>query len=365
MHIGARTLPLLTALALSGPAGIGSCRVQKRENQTDRIDRTPHKIRYSVIDLGTLGGQLSFGYGLNAQGDVVGWAYTAKLSIHAFLWRGGKMRDLGVPQGFPISEARCISASGAVSGYCAEADRNNLQIFLWKEGRLNLLGKGDGFGINDTGDLVGQSGDHAFLYRQGKLLDLGTLGGDQSAARAINRAGHIAGRSYTAERDRHTLYHAFFYDGRKMSDLGDLGGKFSEAYGLNDQDEVVGCSFLGGRGLRAFLWSRDRGMKDLGTLGGSRSIAYGINNRTQIVGFSYLVEKDGRAVLWEHGKLYDLNDLVPPDDERKLVEARAINDRGQIVATGKLNDQPRAFLLTPLAGTARPAGKQNKRPAKK
>ena len=32
-------------------------------------------------------------------------------------------------------------------------------------------------GVNDRGDVVGQSGSHAVLWRNGSIVDLGTLGG--------------------------------------------------------------------------------------------------------------------------------------------------------------------------------------------
>ena len=50
--------------------------------------------RYSVTDLGTLGGATSKGYGVNASGQVTGEAATAEGEFHAFLYANGVMRDL-------------------------------------------------------------------------------------------------------------------------------------------------------------------------------------------------------------------------------------------------------------------------------
>ena len=39
----------------------------------------------------------------------------------------------------------------------------------------------------------------AWLYRNGSVTDLGTLGGSASGTNAINNSGQIVGWSYTAE----------------------------------------------------------------------------------------------------------------------------------------------------------------------
>jgi probable HAF family extracellular repeat protein len=55
--------------------------------------------------------------------------------------------------------------------------------------------------INDKGQIVGLSTvgteDHASLWQDGKMTDLGLIGGNQSEALAINRSGEIAGWSNT------------------------------------------------------------------------------------------------------------------------------------------------------------------------
>src|SRR5260370_37237444 len=51
--------------------------------------------RYSVQDLGTLGGAFSLAGGLNDKGEGEGFAGLSVTSVHAFLWRNGIMTDLG------------------------------------------------------------------------------------------------------------------------------------------------------------------------------------------------------------------------------------------------------------------------------
>ena len=57
--------------------------------------------------------------------------------------------------------------------------------------------------------------------QQYSLNDLGTLGGSYSAGYGINEAGVIAGTSYTA---KDALLRPFVYSNGRMTDLGTLGG---------------------------------------------------------------------------------------------------------------------------------------------
>ena len=58
-----------------------------------------HAFLYSgstMTDLGTLGGTNSVAYGINASGQVVGYAHTTgNAAAHAFLYSGSTMTDLG------------------------------------------------------------------------------------------------------------------------------------------------------------------------------------------------------------------------------------------------------------------------------
>ena len=73
-----------------------------------------------------------------------------------------------------------------------------------------------------------------------------------------------------------------------MVDLGTLGGINSDAHAVNDRGQVVGESYAaGGACLHAFSWTRAGGMVDLGTLpGGGRSHVDAVNDRGQVVGDS-------------------------------------------------------------------------------
>src|SRR5690349_12610164 len=71
---------------------------------------------YTITDLGTLGGNDSFAYGVNASGQVAGSSFKNGSFDHAFLYSGGTMHDLGVLPGTNTSSAASINAGGQVVG---------------------------------------------------------------------------------------------------------------------------------------------------------------------------------------------------------------------------------------------------------
>jgi probable HAF family extracellular repeat protein len=110
-----------------------------------------------------------------------------------------------------------------------------------------------------------------FLWENGKMIDLGTLGGVEGQMYDLNNRGQAVGWSDLAG---DLTAHPFLWDGGTMKDLGTLGGTLGQAWWLNDSGEVVGwATTQGDQALDAFLW-RDGVMTDLKTLeGDSASVA--------------------------------------------------------------------------------------------
>jgi len=343
----------------------------------------PHFARYTVRDLGTLGGTFSFAGGINDRGDVEGFSTLPGDTVnHAFLWRDGMMRDLGTLGGPNSWASYRPSNAGQVAGwtesstpdptdFCGVGDPLACPAFVWQKGvmtPLQLLGgtSGEANGLNNRGQIAGaaETSDsdptcefphrqvRPVIWKDGKIQTvLQYLPGDVRAdANAINDRGEVAGWTGTCEAHGH----AVLWRHGVVTDLGSFGGVGSTvATDINNRTQVVGWSDLPGDDVsHAFLWENGT-MNDLGTLPGDFiSFGDGINGKGQIVGDSCVGQDfaDCRPFLLEDGVKVDLNALIPSDSPLYLIDATGvINSRGQIaglaiqVRTGEIH----AFLATP------------------
>jgi probable HAF family extracellular repeat protein len=199
-------------------------------------------------------------------------------------------------------------------------------------------------GINNQSQVVGYwntpTGAHAFLYQAGAVTDLGLLGivSTNSYALSINNQGQVVGFCETTNGSR-----AFLYRDGSITNLGAWEGWDSFAYGISGDGHIIGYVDTP-TGARASLYYNGN-VVGLGTLGGTNSMAFGVNDALQVVGASLTASNaTTHAFLWQKGSMLDLNQFLPFNSSWELVEARGINESGQIVGWGQINDQERAFL---------------------
>jgi probable HAF family extracellular repeat protein len=201
--------------------------------------------------------------------------------------------------------------------------------------------------INDLNEVVGYSqlpgntgAQHPFLYSHGKLIDLDPNAvSPVGAARGINHYGQVVG-----ETDflgvTHPVTHAFLYQRGKIIDLGTLAGSTggSLAFGINDSGDVVGTSIANGNFV-PFIY-RNGIMSELGTNFTGEALA--INNLGQIVGVG--MTQSG-AFLYQNGSFIDLGTLGGTDPPFAATDALAINNRGQIVGFSHLPNHGHAHAF--------------------
>jgi probable HAF family extracellular repeat protein len=279
--------------------------------------------------------------GMNNAGQIAGFAGTGAGGIHAVLYSGGALHDLGGLGGLSgtNSYAQAINDAGAMTGSFLSASGEQ-HAFLYQDGAVLDLGAGTaGYGINAHGDVVGSlqtaSGATGFIYTAGKLTALGNLGsGTEGLAVAINDHGTVAGDSTTTPDPSSSARHPFLYQGGALHDLGALGARpINGVVAINNAGQVAGYSGEADAYTHAFLYEGGV-MRDLGGLGDGPLEIHDLNVHGTLVGTAFN-EDEGLIPFMNLGdRLVDLNTLLDPALGWHLTSAYANNDLGQIVGYG-------------------------------
>jgi probable HAF family extracellular repeat protein len=301
---------------------------------------------HGLQDLGTvLHDTYSQAYGINDAGQVVGtselYTFKKELSVltaeHAFLWTSSTgMKNIG-----DGDVATGINSAGEVSGTLNNISGTSAVAGIWND----------------------------------KWTSLGTLGATESFGRGVNNYGQAVGTSYsnTSRVDQALLWTPATAGGTTgtLQDLGTFGGANSGAAAINGQGYVTGGAELpgGSSPVHAFVWRPASPNGTSGTLtdldpgGTGNSSGASINSGGLVAGTSDDNSGKNFAVLWQPGvhgyTMSDLNSLIPAGTGWDLQYATALNDSGQIVvkATSASLSGWYDLLLTPStpAAAAQPA----------
>jgi probable HAF family extracellular repeat protein len=276
---------------------------------------------YQVTNLASLGGTTSAGSSINNRGWVAGSSNLAgDQAQHAALWTGGSVIDLGTLGGpnsgvlWPVKNDRGIISGisqtsqpdplgerWSCSAFFPTATATGHQClgFVWQDGAMRplpTLGGTNGFatGANNRGEIVGWAENtvhdstcvppqvlqfRAVVWgpRPGQIRELPPLPGDTvSAATALNNRGQVIGISGICDRavGRFSAIHAVLWEDGNPTDLGTLGGvAWNTPMSINQRGDVVGFANAsaaagGSFAVHAFLRTRKGGIHDLGTLPG-------------------------------------------------------------------------------------------------
>jgi probable HAF family extracellular repeat protein len=335
---GLRALATVLALIAGGPALAGTTYTATKLLAPDGSTLWASAINDSGEFVGSV----------TEVGSVVPVAFAARLDGFFHTYTDPKQH---------IAGANAIDNNGDIAGNLLGSNARGMQadrsVFRASSGQVVDMFQGHWkdssapTGINSSAVVVGSyvryprvgqlPTSYGYMWKDGQVTFLGSLGGVQTTAYAINDANVIVGRS-TLTTDSRPVHHAFAWSDGVMSDLGGLNSAHdSDAWRINGGGWVVGSSEIDAhRHKHATLW-RDGEIIDLGTLDtGGISEAFGVNDAGVIVGYSQ--NANGtliRAFLWQDGVLQDLNTLVtnlPPGTA--LGNATFVNNAGQILAGG-------------------------------
>jgi probable HAF family extracellular repeat protein len=341
-------------------------------------------LRYKVIDLGTLpGGNFSQPFVILNNGVVSGSSNLSDNSQHAVLWYGKRMKDLGTLGG-QNSIAFGVNAWGQVVGeaetstsdpngedFCGFGTHLICLPTMWESGKPNALPTlGGNNGVvsrnNNWGVAAGWAetsvDDPAcpppqklqfkpVAWEFGQPIELPVTNGDSDGiALGINDYGEVVGSSGICSTFNQNLLfslqgvHALLWEDGKTVDLGNLGGTTGQgggniAFAVNNRGQAVGSSDLpGDTTSHAFLWTKATKMQDLGTLTGDiASAAISINDGGVVAGLSISASGNTRAVVWRDRIPTDLNKLVQANPPLYLLTGCSINSRGEITGLGATN----------------------------
>lgn len=246
--------------------------------------------------------------------------------------------DLGIGGGAAINAAGAVAGSHSTTGL-------DFTPALYAQGKVTDLGSlggnsGVASGIADDGTIVGQSMTalsvfHAFRSVGGVMKDLGTLASSKSsmsAAVGINRKGHVCGSSYTDG----GVWHFFLVKGWAMKDIGaPAGSEGAYASACNNKDDIVGSAFAPVTGNPHAVLYHDHQFTDLGDFaaGAGYSNALGVNDHDEVVGMASAGTNGSSAPLtafyWKAGKMRNLG--VLPGSAGIFSAAYAIANDGTVV----------------------------------
>jgi probable HAF family extracellular repeat protein len=227
----------------------------------------------AITDLSAIPGFTAYAaYGINDDEDVVGATYAIPGYDYgcAYLYSGGSMTLIGNLPNYEFrSQANSVNNNRQVVGTSLSTN-NTWHAFLYENGNMKDLGALPGctfssaYDINSYGQIVGDSGNvdsstwsHGFIYDNGEMIDLGMIPGFtwETVPHSINDLGQVVGYCV---RPSDNVFHAFLYKDGTILDLNDMidadsGWVLDQAGGINNSGWIAGVGINPAGQRHAFL----------------------------------------------------------------------------------------------------------------
>jgi uncharacterized membrane protein len=292
----------------------------------------------------------------------------------AFLWRNGRLVDLGArlderPQSAAATGINndndvtvvAFDAQGVGHAFVLRRGRDPIRVEVLADAPVTVND------INNRRQVVGGTTDangesRLFIWKRGEatLLAAPQFAGRLRASE-INDRGEVAGVNISGSGEFESSQALLWREGQVIEVVPPATEEgepiFSSADAINDYGQVVGVLFplFGGAGdVGAYVWQDGQRTMLPSLFGGTAGCdASDINDAGDVVGrcgnFS-----ENRATLWQNGVAVDLTQQIDSADPLvgtvSLISAFDINNRGQITAFGRTTPEGPLllFLLTPV-----------------
>jgi probable HAF family extracellular repeat protein len=311
---------------------------QAQSQYAQELGRNGGPPHYKLVVLTSLGGSLAAGISDSDQGWISGYSLLSdNATVHAALWADSTTAtDLG-------------TLGGTNSAVEWPNHGVNQVVGIAQTTTSDPLGEQWSCSYPAGGGFIPYTGQECrgFLWRDGHMISLGTLGGNNSFAAGANLLGQPAGWAETSEHDPTCVApQVLQFEGVTWDFSGNAhalaplaGDSDSAATAINDLGDVVGISGICQNAVgnqsaaHTVMWAHGVPMS-LGTLGGAAwNTPEMINDLDQVVGFSDLAGDDGGANFNAHAFLWTrsngIKDLGTVGSDQ-ISFAYSINDEGQI-----------------------------------
>lgn len=267
------------------------------------------------------------------------------------------LTEIGTFPGGTYSIGTGVNDSGQVTGtsYTGDGkptgtvDTSRKDGFLYQNGTMTYISTLGGFNsygiaINNKGQVLAQVGNDAYLTGangQG-LIGLPFLPGTGNNSNAglgvtdVNDSGQVTGNATTSNGNGHAFLSG--PNGGPLTDLGTFGGYSSVGNSVNSSGQVTGYAQLkNSRYFHGFLTGANgQGLTDIGLLpDGTYSDGYGVNDSGQVTGQADIAGGNRRAFLYQNGTITNLGTLAGGNG---YSYGFGINNSGDIVGYSSASD---------------------------